>query len=117
MAKANAAREKNLKDKGKTAEERAEAKKKADADKQGIKCVICMQTFMINSTDGILFQHVLARHDKYDKEPGKCFARLKDYDPNKPAPVAKPAVKKAPKKKNVDDLSALLAAGLNVKKK
>lgn len=116
VAKANAAREKNLKDKGKSAEERAEAKKKADADKQGIKCDVCMQTFMINATNGVLYQHVLAKHDKLDKEPGKCFARLKDFDPNKPVQVTagKPQ-KKAPKKK--DDVSALLAAGLNIKKK
>ena len=38
---ANAARERNAKDKGKTPEERAASKAKADADKNAYKCLVC----------------------------------------------------------------------------
>mmetsp|Transcript_713 Transcript_713/g.898 ORF Transcript_713/g.898 Transcript_713/m.898 type:complete len:128 (-) Transcript_713:269-652(-) len=121
VAKANAARERNAKDKGKTPEERAAAKAKAEKDKAAHKCEICLQTFMVSSTDKALFMHVTSKHDKLTSEPEKCFPRLKGYDPNAPpapAPAAPAPVKKkaAPKKKD-DDLGDLLAAGLKGKKK
>lgn len=116
MAKAAAAREKNLKDKGKTPEERAAAKAKADKDKQAFKCAICLQTFLISSTPAVLFNHVKSKHDKFDKEPDKCFPSLKGFDPNAPAPaaaVAPVAAKKKPVAAKKDDgLNDLLAAGL-----
>lgn len=113
MAKANAARERNLKEKGKSPEERAAAKAKADADKSGIKCAVCLQTFMTIAKDELLYNHVQARHEKL--EPEKCFPRLKGYDPSKPpAPAPAPVVakKKAPPKKKENDVADLLSAGL-----
>lgn len=114
VAKAQAARERNAKDATKTPEERAAAKKKADADKQANKCLVCLQTFMINAKNELLFEHITARHDKMVREPEKCFPKLKGYDPTKPAiavPVAKTIVKKPAARKN-DEVNDLLAAGL-----
>ena len=63
----------------------------------------------------------VAKHDKLIKEPEKCFPHLKGFDPNAPEPtgiaVAQAAAKKKVKKKKEEDLSDLLAAGLNVGKK
>mmetsp|Transcript_29977 Transcript_29977/g.96724 ORF Transcript_29977/g.96724 Transcript_29977/m.96724 type:complete len:130 (+) Transcript_29977:136-525(+) len=115
VAKANAAREKNLKDKGKSPEERAAAKAKADKDKQAYKCLICLQTFLVSSTDGVLFNHVTSKHDKLEKEPEKCFPKLKGFDPSAPAAAAPAAVSKKPvaaAAKKDAGLNDLLAAGL-----
>lgn len=119
VAKAHAARERNAKEATKTPEERAAAKKKADADKQANKCLVCLQTFMINAKDQLLFEHITARHDKLRCEPEKCFPKLKGYDPAKPAaaaPAAKTIVKKPAARKN-DQVNDLLAAGLAGAKK
>ena len=63
----------------------------------------------------------VAKHDKLIKEPEKCFPHLKGFDPNAPEPtgiaIAQTAAKKKVKKKKEEDLSDLLAAGLNVGKK
>ena len=118
VAKATAARERNLKDKGKSPEERAAAKKKSDADKTAFQCMICKQTFLVSSTDGVLFNHVVAKHDKFEKEPENCFPKLKGFDPKAPLPVAaaEPLKKKVVAKKE-DGLGDLLAAGLAGTKK
>mmetsp|Transcript_16290 Transcript_16290/g.65827 ORF Transcript_16290/g.65827 Transcript_16290/m.65827 type:complete len:132 (+) Transcript_16290:128-523(+) len=123
VAKANAAREKNLKDKSKTPEERAAAKAKAEKDKAAHKCAVCLATFIISSTDAVLFKHIEAKHEKLVTEPEKCFPKLKGFCPTAApaagaAPAAAPVVKKkpAPAKKG-DDVGDLLAAGLAGAKK
>ena len=121
VAKANAARARNAKDQGKSKEEREASKAKAEKDRNAKKCLVCLQTFMISSKDKLLYDHVVAKHDKLIKEPEKCFPHLKGFDPNAPEPtgiaVAQAAAKKKVKKKKEEDLSDLLAAGLNVGKK
>mmetsp|Transcript_1739 Transcript_1739/g.5236 ORF Transcript_1739/g.5236 Transcript_1739/m.5236 type:complete len:139 (-) Transcript_1739:8-424(-) len=123
--KSAAAREKNMKAKGKTAEERAASKAKAEKDKCGFKCLICMQTFLVSATPKQLFTHVTSKHDKLTATPEQCFACLKGFDPNaahtkKEAgalATAQAAAKKKvegakAKKKKDGDLSELLTAGL-----
>ena len=75
-----------------------------------------------------LYLHVKSKHDKELATPEKCFPCLKGFDPDaKAAPAAGggggikvaqgAAKKKVSKKKDADDLSALLADGLKVGKK
>ena len=84
--------------------------------------------FTISTKPAGLFLHVKSKHDKEEKTPEKCFPCLKGFDPDaKAAPAAGggggikvaqgAAKKKVSKKKDADDLSALLADGLKVGKK
>lgn len=82
VQKAQAARERNQKKMGKSAEERKEAAAKATADSQAFMCLICRQTFMINSKKSLLYTHATSRHS--DKDPASCFTALAGYDPNAP---------------------------------
>mmetsp|Transcript_22178 Transcript_22178/g.68391 ORF Transcript_22178/g.68391 Transcript_22178/m.68391 type:complete len:136 (+) Transcript_22178:216-623(+) len=126
--KSAAARLKNMKEAGPSKEQLAAAKAKADKDKAAFKCLICLQTFTISTKPAGLFLHVKSKHDKEEKTPEKCFPCLKGFDPDaKAAPAAGggggikvaqgAAKKKVSKKKDADDLSALLADGLKVGKK
>lgn len=92
-------------------------------DKAAFQCELCKQTFMISSRPPLLWQHVQAKHPA-GTSPQACFpVLLKDFDPNDPLGLNKPAepvaaapvVKKKVVKKN-DDLDALLDAGLSKKK-
>jgi hypothetical protein len=114
--KSAAARERNMKDKGKTDEERKAASAKATKDSQAFVCALCRMTFMINVKPPTLLLHVTAKHPK-DTNPVECFPQLAGYDPNpaKAAPVAAAAIK--PKKKKADDGLDMLSAGLKPKKK
>ena len=87
VAKANAARARNAKEQGKSKEEREASKAKAEKDRNAKKCLVCLQTFMISSKDKLLYDHVVAKHDKLIKEPEKCFPHLKGFDPNAPEPT------------------------------
>ena len=87
VAKANAARARNAKEQGKSKEEREASKAKAEKDRNAKKCLVCLQTFMISSKDKLLYDHVVAKHDKFIKEPEKCFPHLKGFDPNTPEPT------------------------------
>ena len=102
VAKANAARARNAKEQGKSKEEREASKAKAEKDRNAKKCLVCLQTFMISSKDKLLYDHVVAKHDKLIKETEKCFPHLKGFDPNAPEPtgiaVAQAAAKKKVKK-------------------
>ena len=102
---------------GASPEERAAAKKKADADKNANMCLGCRQTFLISATDALLYGHVAAKHPKDVATPEVHFARLKGFDPN--APVVEKKTEKRTKKvekskKDTGDLSALLSEGLSV---
>ena len=83
VAKANAARARNAKEQGKSKEEREASKAKAEKDRNAKKCLVCLQTFMISSKDKLLYDHVVAKHDKLIKEPEKCFPHLKGFDPKR----------------------------------
>lgn len=119
--KSAAARERKLKDTGKTPEQRAAASAKAKKDKEGFKCSICMTTFMINVKPPTLYLHMTSKHPDL-KDCGLCFDSMKDYDPDDPkgekaaAAAKKVVVKKKPKKQE-DSLDDLLSAGLGVGKK
>ena len=124
VQKAQAARERNQKKLGKSDEERKAATAKAKADSAGKMCLLCRQTFMINSRPPLLYQHVVAKHP--DGTPlTDCFPELAGWDPNDPdgtkaaaaekAAAAKKA--KAKKKNDVADLDSLLDAGLAKGKK
>ena len=124
VQKAQAARERNQKKMGKSAEERKAASDQAKKDAAGKMCVLCRQTFMINSRPPLLYQHVVAKHPANTK-PEECFPELAGWDPNDPdgtkaaaASKASAAKKPAKKKKNdAGDLDALLDAGLSKGKK
>mmetsp|Transcript_1651 Transcript_1651/g.2997 ORF Transcript_1651/g.2997 Transcript_1651/m.2997 type:complete len:130 (-) Transcript_1651:84-473(-) len=119
VQKAQAARERNQKKMGKSAEERKEAAAKAAKDSQAFMCTVCRQTFMVNVKLSLLHSHALNKHP--DKSPSTCFTALVGYDPNAPAAAAAApatAVSKPKKKKaKEEDLSSLLDAGLNMGKK
>lgn len=124
VQKAQQARERNAKKQGKSEEERKAASAKAKTDAQAFKCAICLQTFMISAKPPVLYQHVVAKHPGDVATPEKCFAQLKDFDPNDPKGEKKAAAEKTEaakaKKatsKNNDDLDLLLDAGLGGKKK
>lgn len=115
--KSAAARQKNLEKMGsfKTEEERRAAAAKAAKDAVHYKCSICMQTFMVNATPALLYQHFVAKHPSLT-DPGQCFPSLVGYDPNAPVAPA-PATTGPPKPKKKDrqaslDLDSLLNAGL-----
>jgi hypothetical protein len=83
--KSAAAREKNMKDAGKTDAQRKEASDKAKKDAHAFVCKLCKQTFMVNATPEILFQHVTTKHAKEaTSEPTICFDKLADFDPLDP---------------------------------
>ena len=124
VQKAQAARERNQKKMGKSDEERKAATDKAKKDAAGKMCLLCRQTFMINSRPPLLYQHVVAKHpDGTDLKA--CFPELAGWDPNDPdgtkaanadkAAAAKKAKAKA--KNNAVDLDSLLDAGLKKGKK
>eukprot|EP00977_Amphora_coffeiformis_P011622 scaffold2791_cov154-Amphora_coffeaeformis.AAC.6 len=128
VQKKQAAQAKNLKDKGKTEEERKAAAAKAKADSQAFVCELCKQSFMVNARPPLLYQHVVARHPA-GTDPKACFPiHMKDFDPNDPKGEKKAAAEKAagkaapvvPKKKapkKDDGLDLLLDAGVKPKKK
>ena len=115
--KSAAARAKNLKDVGRTAEDRKIAAAKIEKDGQAFRCLICMQTFMVNVKPPTLLLHVTAKHP--GTEPTMCFASLKGFDPNAPAvaPVVATKAPIKPKKKKTEDSFDLLSAGLKKKGK
>mmetsp|Transcript_11838 Transcript_11838/g.13414 ORF Transcript_11838/g.13414 Transcript_11838/m.13414 type:complete len:136 (-) Transcript_11838:184-591(-) len=125
--KSAAAREKNLKNVGKTDEERRAAQAKAKADSVAYICKICKATFMCNAGLPQLHQHFTSRHPAL-KEPTECFDCLSEFDPDDPkglkkkaaaAEAAKKTAKK-PKKKagaGVASLDDMLNAGLAKGKK
>jgi len=117
VQKAQAARERNQKKMGTSAEDRKAAADKAKKDSQAFVCKICRQTFMVNVKMELLADHVAKRHP--GKSNTECFDALAGWDPNAPAPaacVAAPVAKKKKPKKE-DDLSDLLDAGLTMGKK
>lgn len=91
-------------------------------------CVLCRQTFMVNSTPPLLWQHVVAKHPP-GTDPKACFPEhMQDFDPEDPKGEKKAAALAAaaaaagpvkPKKivKKDDALDALLDAGLKKPKK
>mmetsp|Transcript_3155 Transcript_3155/g.8538 ORF Transcript_3155/g.8538 Transcript_3155/m.8538 type:complete len:134 (-) Transcript_3155:334-735(-) len=125
VQKAQQARERNAKKMGKTDEERRAASAKARQDSCAKKCIICLQTFMVNSKPPLLYQHIVAKHPDLMNEPTRCFPELAGFDPNDPkglkaAAAAKDADKKKKSKKggsNADSLDDLLNAGLKKGKK
>mmetsp|Transcript_9367 Transcript_9367/g.22765 ORF Transcript_9367/g.22765 Transcript_9367/m.22765 type:complete len:134 (-) Transcript_9367:715-1116(-) len=126
VQKAQAARERNQKKLGKSDEERKAASNKAKQDACAKKCIVCLQTFMVNSRPPLLYQHVFAKHPDMLADPTRCFPELAGFDPNDPkgekaAAKAKEDAAKKKKKKGaaggMDDLDALLSAGLKKGKK
>jgi len=125
VQKAQAARERNQKKMGKTDEERRAASDKAKKDAAAKKCMICMQTFMVNSRPPLLYQHVTAKHPEFEKTPEKCFVELANFDPSDPKGEKAAAKAKADeqkkkskaKKAHTADLDSLLDAGLKKGKK
>jgi hypothetical protein len=116
--KSAAARLKNMKDAGKTDEERKAASAKAAKDATAFVCKICKSTFMVNVKAPTLYLHVTAKH------PGttvltECFDSLAGFDPEDPkglkkaaaAPVAAGPLKPKKKKKE-EGLEDLLSVGL-----
>lgn len=126
VQKAQAARERNQKNVGKTPEERKASSDKAKKDASAFVCGLCKQTFMVNARPPVLYQHVASKHPP-DTNPAACFPSLATFDPNDPKGEKKAAedkkkaedeeAKKRKKKGNADDnFSALLEAGLNTGK-
>ena len=121
--KSAAAREKNLKNAGKTPEQRAEASAKAAKDATAFMCKICRTTFMVNVKPPTLYLHMSSKHPDCT-DCGLCFDSMAGYDPEDPtgdkaakaAAKAKGPVKKK-KEKKVDTLDDLLSAGLGTKGK
>lgn len=81
---------------------------------------------MVNSRPPLLYQHVYAKHPDMLSDPTRCFPELAGYDPNDPKgekAAAKAKQEAAAKKKKkaakggMDDLDALLDAGLSMGKK
>lgn len=109
---------KNLKNVGKTDEERKAAAAKAKADAEAFVCRICRQTFMVNVKLETLHLHVKAKHPSV-QDPVECFLALKDFDPDDPNGTKKAAgaggaaagPKKPTRKKKEESLD-LLAIGL-----
>lgn len=124
VQKKQAAQLKNLKDKGKSDEERKASAAKAKKDAAAFCCAICKQTFMVNSKPPTLYLHCEAKH------PGvnflECFpVELKDFDPSDPKgekkaeeDKKKAATIKAKAKLQANaDLDSLLDAGISKKGK
>ena len=61
--------------------ERKAAGDKARKDAHAKKCIICLQTFMINSRPPLLHLHVVAKHPELLDDPSQCFTELIGYDP------------------------------------
>lgn len=123
VQKAQQARERNAKKMGKSDEERKAAREKSQADAAAFMCLLCRQTFMSNAKPPLLHQHVLAKHPA-GTDPCACFPEhMKDFDPNDPKGLKKPAapaggaVKPKKAKKKEDNLDDLLSAGLGATKK
>ena len=122
VQKAQAARERNQKKLGKSAEERAAASAKAKKDASAFVCLKCKQTFMINARLPVLYLHVTSKHDP-GTDPSSCFPQLAGFDPNDPkgekaaaAAKAKGSTVKKKSKKQEDSLD-LLEIGLTKGKK
>eukprot|EP00533_Pseudo-nitzschia_delicatissima_P011090 CAMPEP_0116093476 /NCGR_PEP_ID=MMETSP0327-20121206/8618_1 /TAXON_ID=44447 /ORGANISM="Pseudo-nitzschia delicatissima, Strain B596" /LENGTH=135 /DNA_ID=CAMNT_0003585015 /DNA_START=56 /DNA_END=463 /DNA_ORIENTATION=- len=121
VQKAQQARERNQKKMGKSDEERKAASAKAAKDAVAKRCIICLQTFMVNSRPPLLYQHVVAKHPDMLSDPTRCFPELAGYDPNDPkgekaAAKAKQdaAIKKKKKSAtSMDPMDDLLSAGLS----
>lgn len=87
-------------------------------------CELCRQTFMINATPPLLWQHIVAKHP-VGTDPAVCFpVHMKDFDPDDPKGEKKAAAAKAEaaikiKKvvKKDDPLDSLLESGLKKGKK
>ena len=127
VQKKQQAQERNQKKLGKSDEERKAALQKAKQDATAKMCLLCRQTFMVNSRPPLLHQHIVAKHPEITDPADfvKCFpVELAGYDPNDPkgekaaaAAKAKPAAKAKKAAKKDDDLAALLGAGLAGNKK
>ncbi len=61
--------------------ERKAASAKAAKDAVAKRCIICLQTFMVNSRPPLLYQHVVAKHPDMLSDPTRCFPELAGYDP------------------------------------
>eukprot|EP00594_Rhizosolenia_setigera_P016457 CAMPEP_0178962910 /NCGR_PEP_ID=MMETSP0789-20121207/14669_1 /TAXON_ID=3005 /ORGANISM="Rhizosolenia setigera, Strain CCMP 1694" /LENGTH=136 /DNA_ID=CAMNT_0020647197 /DNA_START=116 /DNA_END=526 /DNA_ORIENTATION=+ len=121
------ARAKNQAKQGKTAEERKAASDKAKKDSSAYICKVCKQTFMVNATKAILYQHVVAKHDP-NKPLTDYFDALEGFDPADPKGLKAAAKEKAAKEaaaakkkkkaaKGGGDMLDLLDAGLAAGKK
>jgi hypothetical protein len=116
--KSATARLKNMKDAGKTPEERKAASAKAAADSTAFVCIKCRNTFMVNVKPPTLYLHATQKHPEL--KPVECFSQLKDFDPEDPKGLKKAAADKAAaalkppmkKKKPTEGLDDLLSAGL-----
>ena len=75
VQKAQAARERNQKKLGKSADERKAASAKAAKDATAYMCMKCRQTFMVNAKLPILYLHVTSKHEP-GTDPASCFAQL-----------------------------------------
>lgn len=120
--KSAAARLKNMKEAGKTPEERKAASAKAAADAQGFMCGICKSTFMINVKPPTLYLHITSKHPTAVSDPAQCFPSLKDFDPEDPKGLKKAAAASSAaakstgkKKKSTDNFDDMLSAGLKKK--
>jgi hypothetical protein len=126
--KSAAARERNMKNVGKTDAERKEASAKATKDAHAFVCKLCKQTFMVNATPEILYLHVTTKHSGNVPAPTACFDKLADFDPSDPtgeiaakaaradaaAVLAKKEAAAAKKKKAAEgDVFSMLDAGLS----
>lgn len=80
VQKATAARERNQKKLGKSDEERKAASAKAAKDAAAKKCLLCLQTFMVNVKPPQLHLHITAKHPDCT-DFTQCFPELADYDP------------------------------------
>jgi arylsulfatase A-like enzyme len=122
VQKAQAARERNQKNQGKTEEERRASAAKAKADSAAFMCQLCRQTFMVNAKPPVLYLHVTSKHDP-GTDPLACFPdALRDFDPEDPEgtkkaqedakKAAEAAARRRSSKKANADLDDLLNAGL-----
>ncbi len=78
VQKAQAARERNQKKLGKSADERKAASAKAAKDATAYMCMLCRQTFMVNAKLPILYLHVTSKHEA-GTDPASCFAQLGQF--------------------------------------
>jgi hypothetical protein len=120
--KSAAARERNMKNAGKTDEERKAASAKATKDAHAFVCKLCRQTFMVNAKPPMLYLHVTSKHPTEGSNPATCFDQLAGFDPLDPK-GEKAEKEAAEKKKNATagkkkkeaggDLLGMLDAGLS----
>uniref|UniRef100_A0A7S0CKX8 At2g23090-like zinc-binding domain-containing protein n=1 Tax=Proboscia inermis TaxID=420281 RepID=A0A7S0CKX8_9STRA len=114
--KSAAARLKNMKEAGKTPEERKEASAKAAKDAVAFVCKICRTSFMVNVQPPTLYLHVTSKHPTI-KDPVECFDTMAGFDPSDPKGLKKVAAAAAkgpvkPKKKKKEPEEDLLSIGL-----